>query len=44
VVGTSGAQPPMTATTKKGEIIGLDADISRAMADAMGVTNEVIII
>jgi polar amino acid transport system substrate-binding protein len=37
VVGTSGAQPPMTATTKKGEIIGLDADISRAMADAMGV-------
>ncbi len=37
VVGTSGAQPPLTATTKKGEIIGLDADISRAMADAMGV-------
>jgi len=37
VVGTSGAQPPMTATTKKGEIIGLDADISRAMAEAMGV-------
>ena len=37
VVGTSGAQPPMIATTKKGEIIGLDADISKAMADAMGV-------
>jgi polar amino acid transport system substrate-binding protein len=37
VVGTSGAQPPMTATTKKGEIIGLDIDISRAMADALGV-------
>jgi polar amino acid transport system substrate-binding protein len=37
VIGTSGAQPPMTATTKKGELIGLDADISRAMADAMGV-------
>ncbi|MGD8893863.1 MAG: transporter substrate-binding domain-containing protein [Desulfobacterales bacterium] len=37
VVGTSGAQPPMSATTKKGEIIGLDADISRAMAHAMGV-------
>ena len=37
VVGTSGTQPPMTATTKKGEIIGLDADIARAMADAMGV-------
>jgi polar amino acid transport system substrate-binding protein len=27
----------MTATTQKGEIIGLDADIARAMADAMGV-------
>ncbi|MFC1817124.1 transporter substrate-binding domain-containing protein [Thermodesulfobacteriota bacterium] len=37
VIGTSGSQPPMTATTKKGEIIGLDADISRAMAAAMGV-------
>jgi polar amino acid transport system substrate-binding protein len=37
VIGTSGNQPPMTAITKKGEIIGLDADISRAMADAMGV-------
>ncbi len=37
VVGTSGAQPPMTATTKKGEIIGMDADIAKAMADAMGV-------
>jgi polar amino acid transport system substrate-binding protein len=37
VVGTSGAQPPMTATTKKGEIIGLDADIARAMAAALGV-------
>ena len=37
VVGTSGSQPPMTAVTKKGEIIGLDADISRAMAAAMGV-------
>lgn len=37
VIGTSGAQPPMTATTKKGEIIGLDIDISRAMADALGV-------
>ncbi len=37
VVGTSGSQPPMTAVTKKGEIIGLDADISKAMAEAMGV-------
>lgn len=37
VVGTSGAQPPMTAITKKGENIGLDIDIARAMATALGV-------
>jgi len=37
VIGTSGAQPPMTAITQKGEIIGLDADIGRAMAAAFGV-------
>ena len=37
VIGTSGTQPPMTVTSKKGEIIGLDADIAKAMADAMGV-------
>lgn len=37
VVGTSGAQPPMTAITKKGELIGLDIDIAKAMADALEV-------
>jgi polar amino acid transport system substrate-binding protein len=37
VVGTSGTQPPMTAVTKKGEIMGFDADIARAMAAAMDV-------
>lgn len=37
VVGTSGAQPPMSAITQKGEIIGLDADIARGMAAAFGV-------
>jgi len=42
VIGTSGAQPPMTATTKKGELIGLDIDISRAMADSMGVKTKFI--
>ena len=36
-VGTSGTQPPMSATNKKGELIGMDVDISRAMANAMGV-------
>jgi len=37
VIGTSGAQPPMTATTKKGKLIGLDVDIAKAMADALEV-------
>ncbi|MCG6973985.1 MAG: transporter substrate-binding domain-containing protein [Desulfobacterales bacterium] len=37
LVGTSGAQPPLTATTKKGELIGLDIDIAKAMADSLGV-------
>ena len=37
LVGTTGTQPPMIATTKKGEIIGLDADISRLMAAGLGV-------
>lgn len=37
VVGTTGEQPPLTAKTKDGKIIGLDADLSRIMASAMGV-------
>ncbi|MDX2455800.1 transporter substrate-binding domain-containing protein [Desulfosarcina sp.] len=37
VIGTSGAQPPMTAISQKGEIIGLDADIARSMAAALEV-------
>ena len=37
IVGTSGAQPPMTATTKKGKLIGLDIDIAKTMAEALGV-------
>ena len=37
VIGTSGAQPPLTAINKKGEVIGLDADIARAMAAGFGV-------
>jgi polar amino acid transport system substrate-binding protein len=43
LVGTSGTQPPMTATTKKGEIIGLDADIAKAMAKALGVKLEFVL-
>ncbi|MGD2097330.1 MAG: transporter substrate-binding domain-containing protein [Desulfobacterales bacterium] len=37
VVGTTGAQPPLNATTKDGKIIGMDADIARRIADSMGV-------
>ncbi len=36
-VGTSGTQPPMSATNKKGELMGMDVEISKAMAEAMGV-------
>jgi len=37
VVGITGTQPPLNATTKTGEIIGLDADISGLIAMNMGV-------
>jgi polar amino acid transport system substrate-binding protein len=36
-VGTSGNQPPLNATTKDGRIIGFDADLGAALANAMGV-------
>ena len=37
VVGTTASQPPMTAKSKTGQIIGFDADLARSIADAMGV-------
>ena len=37
VVGTTGSQPPLNATTKDGQIIGLDADIANRIAAGMGV-------
>ena len=37
VVGTAGDMPPLNATTKAGGIIGLEPDLARAMANAMGV-------
>lgn len=37
VVGISGDQPPLNATTKEGDIIGLDADLARAIAENMNV-------
>ena len=35
VVGLTGAQPPMNATTQNGDLIGLDVDLAEAMAEAL---------
>ena len=35
VVGVTGDQPPLNATSKEGEIIGLDADLATAFAKGM---------
>lgn len=40
VVGTSGQQPPMSATTKEGDLIGMDIDLAKAMAEALNVDVE----
>ena len=37
LVGTTGEQPPLNATSKSGEIIGMDADIARIIAKSLGV-------
>jgi polar amino acid transport system substrate-binding protein len=36
-IGTSGEQPPLSMTTKSGDLIGLDIAIARVLARAMGV-------
>ncbi|MBX3025163.1 transporter substrate-binding domain-containing protein [bacterium] len=36
-VGTSGTQPPLSATAKDGSLMGFDIEIANAMANAMGV-------
>jgi polar amino acid transport system substrate-binding protein len=36
-VGTSGTQPPLSATAKDGSLMGFDIEIANAMARAMGV-------
>jgi polar amino acid transport system substrate-binding protein len=38
VVGITGAQPPLNATTKSGQIIGMDADLATLIAANLGVT------
>jgi polar amino acid transport system substrate-binding protein len=37
VVGTAASMPPLNMTTKRGEIIGLDIDLARTMAEALDV-------
>jgi polar amino acid transport system substrate-binding protein len=36
-VGTSGTQPPLSATTKDGKVIGFDIDLAQRLAKAMNV-------
>ena len=36
-VGTAGNMPPLNMTTKDGQVIGMEADIARIMAEAMDV-------
>ena len=40
VVGTAASMPPLNMTAKNGEVIGLEPDMARIMADAMGVKVE----
>jgi polar amino acid transport system substrate-binding protein len=39
-VGMTGTQPPFTAKTRNGQIIGLDADLANALAETIGVRAE----
>jgi ABC-type amino acid transport substrate-binding protein len=41
-VGLSGDQPPLNMRTKQGEIVGLEVDLIRALADAMGLEVELV--
>ena len=42
-VGVSGAQPPFSMKTRDGDIIGLDVDLGNALASAMGVRAEIVV-
>ncbi len=37
VVGTAGSMPPLNMTTKDGQVVGIEPDIARYIASAMGV-------
>lgn len=42
-VGVSGSQPPLNMTSKQDEIIGMEADLARALAASMGVEVEFVV-
>ncbi|HSO72040.1 MAG TPA: transporter substrate-binding domain-containing protein, partial [Thermodesulfobacteriota bacterium] len=37
IVGMTGKQPPLNSKGKEGQLIGLEPDLARRMAEAMGV-------
>ena len=41
-VGMSGNQPPFNVKTRSGEIIGIEVDLAKALAEAMGVRAEIV--
>jgi polar amino acid transport system substrate-binding protein len=43
-VGLSGNQPPLNMKNRSGEVIGLEVDIVRALADSMGVEATLVVI
>ncbi len=42
-VGLSGNQPPLNMTNKNGEIIGLEVDLMKALAQSMGLTTRFVV-
>jgi polar amino acid transport system substrate-binding protein len=41
-VGMSGSQPPLNMTTRAGELIGMEVDLARLLANAIGVEAELV--
>ncbi len=42
-VGLSGNQPPLNMADKNGEIIGLEVDLMKALAQSMGLTTRFVV-
>ncbi len=41
-VGLTGSQPPLNMRNRSGQIVGLEVDVARALADAMGVETRLV--